>query len=137
MNNSTINTVMTPCAKVSLINEDKDNRLILDVLHTVEKLDSMSAISKHTEMIESVFWDGENTLLTISDIREVKTTSKEVRAFLSSAEGLQWCKACALIVDKGLSKMIGNLFLKFNRFGVPMKMFSEREKAMEWLLKHH
>lgn len=81
------------------------------------------------------FINGKNALL-ISDGRNLKGISKEARDFFGGEMGIKGVKACALISESFVSKMIINLFLSVSKPKVPTKMFNSIEEAKKWILKH-
>ena len=71
--------------------------------------------------------------LILSDIRNVKSVSRPVRDFLSSTAIIQPI-AHAMLANSALARMVGNLYLRFNRPIYPNKLFSSQKTAEEWLL---
>ena len=66
------------------------------------------------------------------DMRGVKSASKEAREYMAN-EGAQLITAGALLIDSLLTRTIGNIFLTINKPPVPSKLFTEEQKAIEWL----
>jgi hypothetical protein len=75
-------------------------------------------------------------LLIVADIRNVKTISREVREYLGRPENVATIKAGAMLTGSPLSKLVGNLFLQFSKPKFPTKMFSDEQKAAEWLKQY-
>lgn len=75
----------------------------------------------------------EEKLLNLTDMREVKSITREARDYLVGEEATKITKACALLVNSPLSKIIGNIFLGLNKPVYPAKIFTSEEKALEWL----
>lgn len=67
----------------------------------------------------------------------VKSFTKEARDFLSSNAGREGIKATAILASGYMASTIANFFLKVTvgKPIVPTKIFSDREKALEWLKK--
>jgi len=59
--------------------------------------------------------------------------SKEGAKYATSAEGVTYTLANAVLIDSLAKKIIFNFFLKFNKPLAPTKGFSTREDAFEWL----
>jgi hypothetical protein len=59
--------------------------------------------------------------------------TKDARSYLSSPEGTRGIKAAAILTDTAATVMIGNFFIKVNQPPIPVKLFSNRVRAMEWL----
>ncbi len=58
----------------------------------------------------------------------------EARAYSASDEGQEYTLANAVLIDNMAKSMAFNIYLKLNRPQTPTRAFSEREKAIEWLL---
>lgn len=71
--------------------------------------------------------------LLLSDISKLKNTTKEARDYIGSDAVAPLLKASAVIANSLLSKIIGNLFLKFNKPTYPTKLFSDKQAALLWL----
>lgn len=69
----------------------------------------------------------------LADIRNVKRSSKEVRDYINkNADNL--ISKVAVLVNSGLPKIIGNMFLSFAKPDYPTRIFTNKQKALEWLL---
>lgn len=44
--------------------------------------------------------------------------------------------AVALVTNSNISRMVGNFFIGLTQSYVPVKLFTEPEKAREWLLQY-
>ena len=75
-------------------------------------------------------------LPALIDIKDMKSTKKEVRDYLGGSDLIPIVKATALITGSGLSKIVGNLFLQFSKPNFPTKLFSDEAKAAEWLQQY-
>lgn len=69
---------------------------------------------------------------SLFDIREVKSTSKDARDFMAN-EGNDLVIASALLINSSVTKMIGNFFISVSKPKNPTKIFTDEEKATEWL----
>ncbi|MCH2045489.1 MAG: hypothetical protein MK212_15335 [Saprospiraceae bacterium] len=69
------------------------------------------------------------------DLRQMKKTNREVRKRFASKHIAKSCKATALIVGSGFSKIAGNIFLMANKPPYPSKLFTDPKKAETWLLQ--
>lgn len=67
------------------------------------------------------------------DITESKGADKAARDFFGSDEVASVQSACALLVNSPLSQLLGNFFLGFNKTQFPTKLFTDEEKAIQWL----
>jgi hypothetical protein len=70
------------------------------------------------------------------DIRKAAILSAEVRHYYSGEKLTQWFSALALLVEASpLGRVMGNLYLRIARPGVPTRLFNDEDHAMEWLRK--
>lgn len=78
---------------------------------------------------------GDDTLPAIIDVRVLKAITKEARDLLSTDRGQLGIKASAMLISGYLSSTIANFFLKVNvkKNKFPVKTFSDRSKALDWL----
>jgi hypothetical protein len=67
-------------------------------------------------------------------IKHIKVVSKEARKYFAE-EGTVGMTKGALLTDSGFSKVLGNLFLLLDKPKMPVKMFTDKEEAIEWLKK--
>ncbi len=67
------------------------------------------------------------------DFRNIKSQDKKARDFYASNEAHQIISACALLIDSGFSKIIGNFFMGINKPKTPTRLFTSEKKAIEWL----
>ncbi|EJF51854.1 hypothetical protein SapgrDRAFT_0095 [Saprospira grandis DSM 2844] len=66
----------------------------------------------------------------LSDISLLKSTKREARDYLAKNS---IAAGAAILTNSPISKMVGNLFLKFNKPEFPSKLFTDREKALLWI----
>jgi len=67
------------------------------------------------------------------NISQVKSVSRECRAFASSQDTHNFITRLALIVNSPVSRVIGNFFLGLNRPPFPLKLFTNKDEAINWL----
>ena len=67
------------------------------------------------------------------ELTNIKSTSKESRGIYSSPDTASICRAAALLVGNPVSQIMGNFYLGINKPAMPVKMFTDPDKAMEWL----
>lgn len=120
----------TPVAEVTFYKEE-------DYAHKqyrAKHLSRLDDIIAHTEILGQEL-EEYLPLNILADIRKVKGTSKEVRDYGGKNEAvLQKMKKLAILLNSGLSKVIGNIFLKFNKPSYETRLFTDEAKAKEWLL---
>lgn len=124
--------ITTPLAEVILY---KDLGYMENILFP-KKHDNMEEMIQHMDLtIDLLKKEGCFQIPILADARQVKGVSKEIRDFVSEKEKEHRVTSrLAIITGSGLSKIIGNLFFKFANIPYPMKLFSDKEKALEWLL---
>lgn len=110
-----------------------DNEIIYiklkDNIH-VELEDS----KKQFQLIHSKY-DGINKNLILVEIGNDCSISKEAREFGERPESNEMTKAMAVIVKSLAHRIIINFIIKFTRQQtMKMKMFDDKQKAIEWLL---
>ena len=68
------------------------------------------------------------------DIREAEPLDAEVRHYYSGQVLVDGFSALALLVDASpLGRMIGNVYLRVARPGIPTRLFTQPTQAHEWL----
>jgi hypothetical protein len=71
--------------------------------------------------------------LQVADISQQSNPRKEIRDYLGKTEVTDLFIANAIVATSLLSKMVGNLYLSFNKPQVPTKIFSNEAAALQWL----
>jgi hypothetical protein len=67
------------------------------------------------------------------DMSNVSAVTREARSYYTSPEATQLIAATAVFTPSFVTKTIATFFLNFNRPPLPFKIFSNKEKAIEWL----
>ncbi len=70
----------------------------------------------------------------LSNIRNVKDSTRDAREFLASEEGCEGVIKAAILIKSPVSKIIANFFINTSRPIVPTKIFTDERKAKKWLL---
>jgi hypothetical protein len=65
-------------------------------------------------------------------MRGMHTSTKEAGDYFAN-EGTNLVKAVALIIGTPLTNMMGNIFFKICKQKVPLKLFPNEKKAIDWL----
>lgn len=71
--------------------------------------------------------------LLLVDIRLVGEVSTEARRLYASHEGTKNCAAIAILTGSAISRIIGNLYLRFASPTPPQKLFTDESEARLWL----
>lgn len=70
------------------------------------------------------------------EMSSMRTASKEVRKEYELQNFQDLVIATALVTGSSISKMIGNIIIGINKTKLPVKLFTDPEKAREWLLQY-
>ena len=79
---------------------------------------------------------GQPTLLLI-DSRKLAHMTPQVRNYYVSDEATHLIRALAIVLTSPLSRLMGNVFLRFQNPRVPTKLFTDDVAALHWLTRHH
>ena len=85
------------------------------------------------EAKRAMYLNNEKKALQIIYLDKIKSVSMLAKQYYAGKESAKVWTAVALLAKSPLSRTIGNLFLKINKPSFPVKMFSDKEKAIEWL----
>ncbi|MFH1427328.1 MAG: hypothetical protein ABIG60_02260 [Patescibacteria group bacterium] len=72
------------------------------------------------------------------DISKVKFVEREAREYFArSKEAIKITKAVAILIKTPISRVIGSFYIYLNASALrfPVKLFSSKNKALEWLSK--
>ena len=72
-----------------------------------------------------------SSLLTLVDIRGIRRSTSQARRVHPNPKTAR----LALLVGSPVSRMLGNAYLGINKLPCPTKLFTDMERAAEWLLK--
>lgn len=67
------------------------------------------------------------------DIRNIVSLDSATRKYFAGGEAVELISAGALYLDNCLARMAGNIFLKIDKPVVPTRLFTNKEKALQWL----
>jgi len=71
------------------------------------------------------------------DIRTAQPLDAEARHHYSGQTLVDGFTALALLVDSSpFGRMMGNVYLRIARPGIPTQLFTDERRALEWLIKH-
>jgi len=69
----------------------------------------------------------------LADLRNLKSIDREAREYYAGNEAAKFFRACVLLIDSPVSRIMGNFFLNFNKPKFPVKLFTSESEAIEWL----
>jgi hypothetical protein len=71
------------------------------------------------------------------DIRTAQPLDAEARHHYSGQALVDSFSALALLVESSaFGRMMGNVYLRVARPGIPTQLFTDESRAVEWLIKH-
>jgi hypothetical protein len=91
-------------------------------------LENVTEVSRHLKKLSKG-----KKVPVFTDMRGLKSMTREARLFLSGEDAAQVTSAAALLIGSPLSKVIGNFFMGINKPPYPTKLFTSEEKALQWL----
>jgi hypothetical protein len=69
------------------------------------------------------------------DLTTLGSVSKGSRGIYTSQETARICSRAALLVGNPVSRIMGNFYMGINKPVMPVKMFTDPDEAMAWLLQ--
>ena len=79
---------------------------------------------------------GRKVLLLVS-VGEGTTMSNEARAYASSPDSNAFVAADAIIVRDFSHQLAANVFVRHHKPTRPIRMFPDKDSALDWLRQHH
>ena len=70
------------------------------------------------------------------DMSRVRSMSKDAREEYVKKDDDPLVTAVALVTNSNISRMVGNFFIGLTQSSIPVKLFTDHEKAREWLLQY-
>lgn len=74
---------------------------------------------------------GRGKVLSLVDLRDVRSIDRPAREFFMEANG--GYQAVALLAGSAATRMLANFFMGLKRGAIPVKMFTAEAPAVEWL----
>ena len=68
-----------------------------------------------------------------ADVTKAKTMTKDARKYLSTGDGIRGISAGAFLIKTQIEAFLVNSWLSIYPMPLPTRMFTETEKALEWL----
>lgn len=99
--------------------------------YLVEKVD-LDAATKATLFRKDVA--NGRAFPAFADLSKVKDVSREARTYFSQEAG-EDVKAIALLINNPVTRMMANFFVKFNMPSYPLKFFTNKREAVQWLVQ--
>jgi hypothetical protein len=67
------------------------------------------------------------------DLKNLKSITPQARSYFSARDRETDIVAFAFIIHSNFQRMVGNIFIQFNRPRVPTRLFNDEETAIAWL----
>ncbi len=117
--------------------ENRNSKLWIgehDIIFQDWKPESRIELLDSRETLEAIrtLGQGKPVLLSV-DIKNVKSATREARAFGAEEEYSRHIKAVAMWTNSKIGRIIGNFFIRFNRPPYPSKIFDTAAEAQQWL----
>lgn len=107
------------------------NNNIVDIVWDAKRLDlddcstGISDVYTHTK---------ERPLYYVTDIKRVKGMTKDSRDYFKADEYQNNTCGVALLVGNGISRITANFFIGFQKMRFPIKAFTKKDVAMNWIM---
>ena len=98
---------------------------------------SLEEIVYGIEVQERLAEEKQQKIILLAEMSSMSNLSKSAKAFLKTKEGRALndvTLANALLVTNAFSRMLGNVLVGVVKSEYPVRIFSNREEAMKWLL---
>ncbi len=106
------------------------------IIKVFYKPDSVISLSNAQYMVkERLRICHDKTYPLYADIRGLKYMSKEARDYIKQGDGVKGVNSFAALLNNSVQAILGNYFLKFSPPLFPSKLFTDEEKALQWLAK--
>ncbi len=72
----------------------------------------------------------------LSDFRKVKSGTRQARERMSAKDAGIGISAVAILIESGVQRVIYNFFHSIYKAPAPARLFTNRDKALEWLQQY-
>jgi hypothetical protein len=122
-----------PDTKTAAIHLDEDGLVIVKIRDNAYQ--SLEDAKKNLATAISATAGRRRPLLI--DIRTAQPLDADARHHYSGQTLVDGFSALALLVESSpFGRMMGNVYLRVARPGVPSRLFTEERRALEWLINH-
>ena len=98
--------------------------------HTVDQKGVFKLSGRHIEGNE---WQRGPAAPTQLDVRATRNTEPQAREVYNSPENSGNIAGAAMVIDGGISRVIGNFALRLTKLDAPTRLFNSVSEAIEWL----
>lgn len=67
------------------------------------------------------------------DLKHLQSITPDARAYFSARDRETDICAFAFLIHSNFQRMVGNIFIQFNRPPIPTKLFTDENQALAWL----
>ena len=122
-----------PDTKTAAIHLDEDGLVIVKIRdNAYQSLDDAK-----TNLFTAVSATSGRRRPLLIDIRTAQPLDADARHHYSGQTLVDGFSALALLVESSpFGRMMGNVYLRVARPGVPTRLFTEERRALEWLINH-
>ncbi|MBL7889359.1 MAG: hypothetical protein JNL24_07405 [Bacteroidia bacterium] len=107
----------------------KDGVIFVSVKANIEI--DIKEVKQVVNALETIFEGKKFPLLIVTG--EYTLPTPEARAYIATPESDPYASAEAYVVKSLSQKLVGNVYLSFNKPARPTRIFNSEEKALEWL----
>ncbi|MBN8695772.1 MAG: hypothetical protein J0L87_04515 [Bacteroidetes bacterium] len=107
----------------------KDGIIFVSVKANIEI--DVKEVKQVVNALETIFEGKKFPLLIVTG--EYTLPTPEARAYIATPESDPYASAEAYVVKSLSQKLVGNVYLSFNKPARPTLIFNSEEKALEWL----
>ena len=118
--------IETPTTVISV----RDDGIVLVTLKQNAEVTLEAAKEDHVATMKLV---GGHDFLILVDARPARGITREARQYYADPEVRKHTIAQAILIDSGVSKVLGNFYLAVNKPPFPTKLFTTEQAAIAWL----
>jgi hypothetical protein len=123
-------TLMIPVLDTAYVRFEFDGDILIATYKKGRTITLEAARDIVRERIE--FTEGQPVGVLLVD-RGVSSFDKAARDYLASSEGTRFIKAGAILCEGPATAIIGNFIIKVNKPTIPVRLFTNKERAIGWL----
>ncbi|MFC1706874.1 hypothetical protein ACFL59_08650 [Planctomycetota bacterium] len=121
--------IETPTVTLSL----REDNIVLVLLKEGAEIDLEAAEVNHKATLELT---GDRDFLILVDTRKAIGINREAREFFADPNVRRNTIAQAILIDSGISRVLGNFFIGLNKPAFPTRLFTAEREAVAWLKGH-
>jgi hypothetical protein len=122
-----------PDTRTALVNLNQDGLVVVRIRNgAYQSLDDA-----RMNLAMAIAETGGHRRPLLVDIRGAQPLDAEVRHHYSGQTLVDGFSALAMIIEASpLGRMMGNVYLRVARPGIPTQLFADEARAVEWLIRH-